>query len=151
MFAAIWWFFGDYHVSIDIAMDEMTINLEQISVFQLEWVITLLRTVPRIPIRQCSFVRTKTASVLSSCLLRLIGMGPPDFHKSISAWLVFTHTMSSARRNPHLCKSARPTSKESLLGSHRNRKLGVAASDSIGRDASCVISEGLESSRGPVV
>lgn len=106
----------------------------------LSGLITLLRTVPRIPIRQCSFVLTKTASVLSSCLLRRMGMGPPDFHCSISAWLVLTHTMSSARRNPHFCKSARPTSKESLLGSHRNRKLGVAASDSIGRDANCVIS-----------
>ena len=108
--------------------------------FALSGVLTLLRTVPRIPIRQCSFVLTKTASVLSSCFLRRIGMGPPDFHCSISAWLVLTHTMSSARRNPHLCKSARPTSKESLLGSHKNRKLGVAASDSIGRDANCVIS-----------
>jgi hypothetical protein len=69
-----------------------------------------------------------------------MGMGPPNFHCSISAWFVFTHTISSALRNPHLCNNARPTSKESLLGSHRNRKLGVAASDSIGRDANCVIS-----------
>jgi hypothetical protein len=140
MFAAVRGFFRNYHVSIDIAMNEMTIDLGQGQHNFEGRVITLLRTVPRIPIRQCSFVRTKTASVLSSSLLRRIGICPLDFHSSISAWFVLTHTMSSARRNPHLCKSARPTSNESLLGSQRNKKLGVAASDSIGRDARCVIS-----------
>jgi hypothetical protein len=106
-----------------------------------EFNITLLRTVPRIPIKQCSFVRTNTASVLSSLLRRRAGIAPPFFHPSISAWFVLTQTISSARLKPHLCKRALPISNKSLLGSQRKRKLGVAARDSIGREAKWVISE----------
>jgi hypothetical protein len=49
--------------------------------------------------------------------------------------------MSSARRKPHRCRRALPISNKSLLGSQRKRKLGVAARDSMGRDAKWVISE----------
>src|SRR2546423_3255621 len=139
LFASGFRFFCNDNVRIDITMTKVTVHLGMLGFPAGDC--TLLLTVPRIPIRQCSFVRTKTAFVESSSLLLRIGIGPPCFHCCNSRWLVLTHTISSALLKPHFWSNALPTSSESLLGNHRNRKLGVAASDSIGSEASCVMSE----------
>lgn len=73
------------------------------------------RTVPLMPIRQCSFVRWNTA-----------------FGSSIFEWpglLMFVRIqqISSHRRKPHLRKQLRPMSRPSELPHHKNTKLRLAA------------------------
>src|ERR1700721_3804056 len=73
----VWKFLRDNKVSVDIAMYKMVINLK----YRMRGdnkAHTLLLTVPRIPIKQCSLVRTNTAFLLSCSVVLLIGITPVD-------------------------------------------------------------------------
>lgn len=85
------------------------------------------RTVPLIPIKQCSFVRWNTAfgSKIFECPGLLI--------------FVRIQQISSHRRKPHLRRQFRPMSNPSELPHHKNTKLRCAAISFISSDwISCV-------------
>lgn len=73
------------------------------------------RTVPLMPIKQCSFVRWNTA------------FGSRIFEWPGLLMFVRIQQMSSHRRKPHLRKQLRPISKPSELPHHKNTKLRLAA------------------------
>lgn len=77
------------------------------------------RTVPLMPIKQCSFVLWRTA--LLSRFLLCPGL----------LILVRIQQMSSHRLKPHLRRQKRPISNPSLLPHHRNTKLRLAATSPI--------------------
>mmetsp|Transcript_34988 Transcript_34988/g.88055 ORF Transcript_34988/g.88055 Transcript_34988/m.88055 type:complete len:207 (+) Transcript_34988:296-916(+) len=76
----------------------------------IKWPSWLRLTCPLMPIRQCSFVWCRTVS--SSRLEN----GSDNLSASL---FVFSHTMSSQRRNPHRRSSSRPWSSPSQEPTHR--------------------------------
>lgn len=78
-----------------------------------------LRTVPLIPIRQCSFVLCSTALVSRFLLWPGLFM------------FVRIQQMSSHLLKPHLRRQNLPMSKPSLLPHHKNTKLRLAATSPI--------------------
>jgi len=101
-----------------------------------------LRTVPRMPIRQCCFVRASNDVVGGSVCDTTISarfLYPQKGRRTpgplLLMVLVFTHTMSSHRRNPHLARTSRPLSKPSPapLPTHSRTNDGSAERAGIGK------------------
>lgn len=101
-----------------------------------------LRTVPRMPIRQCCFVRASRDVVGGSVCNTVISARylysqtrRPTPGPSLLIELVFTHTISSHLRNPHLARTSRPLSKPSPapLPIHSRTKEGSAERAGMGK------------------
>lgn len=106
-----------------------------------------LRTVPRIPIRQCCFVRTSKDVVGGSVYNITVNAHRPDPQVRgrtpgplLLVVLVFTHTMSSHLRNPHFARTSRPLSRPSPapLPTHRRTNEGSAERAGMGRSCKSV-------------
>jgi hypothetical protein len=70
--------FCDNDIGIYVTVNKMTVNLGKLSDGS-RYLDTLLLTVPLIPMRQCSFVLTKTASLLSWDRRLRTAIVPPAF------------------------------------------------------------------------
>ena len=106
-----------------------------------------LRTVPRMPIRQCCFVRTSNdvvggsvcdTTISAPCLCPQTRKRTPG--PLLLIVLVFTHTISSHLRNPHLARTSRPLSKPSPapLPTHSRTNEGSAERAGIGKSCRSV-------------
>jgi len=103
-----------------------------------------LRTVPRIPIRQCCFVRTSRDvvggsvcnTVISALYLNAqIGRRTPG--PLLLMEFVFTQTMSSHLRNPHLARTSRPLSRPSPAPLPTHSKTNEGSAERAGMGKSC--------------
>jgi hypothetical protein len=105
-----------------------------------------LRTVPRIPIRQCCFVRTSRDVVGGSvCNTAISALAIYLDHQTrrrtpgplLLMVLVFTHTMSSHLRNPHLARTSRPLSKPSPAPLPTHSRTNEGSAERAGMGKSC--------------
>jgi hypothetical protein len=96
-----------------------------------------LRTVPLIPIKQCSFELANNPPPPVPLAFCSFPSDPPALSTPRPFFLVLTQTISSARLNPHLAKHSRPFSNPSSspFPTQRNTKLGSAEIFLIGSSA----------------
>lgn len=101
-----------------------------------------LRTVPRMPMRQCCFVRTSNDVVGGSVwntVISIRSIDPQPRKRTpgplLLMALVFTHTISSHLRNPHLARTSRPLSRPSPapLPTHSRTNEGSAERAGMGK------------------
>ena len=125
----------------------MIVNRQGVCIPTLQWTNQLsvdLRTVPRMPIRQCCFVRTSNDVVGGSvCNMVMSARFPRSQTRRhtpgplLLTVLVFTHTISSHLRNPHLARTSRPLSKPSPAPLPTQSRTKEGSAERAGMGKSC--------------